>query len=115
MTAFGKSIRHMYQTSGHVSLADWCSHIGIKYGTVRHWAESDTEPTWLRTLRTIKRRTGLSWPELLDGKRPARIIQVSNPDTDKATGHSECSVCGWTVDCWDSYCRHCGAEFREEE
>lgn len=115
MTALGKSLRRLYHTSGHEALSDWCQCVGISYGTIRHWIKSDAEPTWLRTLRTIKRHTGASWSELLDGKRAARIIEVADPRTDCATGHSECSACGWTVDCWDSYCRHCGSEFREEE
>lgn len=44
----------------------------------------------------------------------ARRIVVSNHDTDCATGHSECSACGGTVNPFARYCEHCGAEFGED-
>lgn len=44
----------------------------------------------------------------------ARRIVVSNHDTDCATGHSECSACGGTVNPFARYCEHCGAEFKED-
>ena len=67
MTPLGRTLRHLYATSGHTSLTEWCQCVGVSYGTIRHWMRTETEPTWLRTLRTIKRRTGLTWGELLDG------------------------------------------------
>lgn len=39
---------------------------------------------------------------------------VSNHDTDCATGHSECSACGGTVNPYALFCEHCGAEFKED-
>ena len=40
----------------------------------------------------------------------ARRINVSNVDTDYATGHCACSACGKAIDFWDGYCRRCGAK-----
>lgn len=118
MTALGESIRRIYHTSGHTSLEDWCQHLGVSVGTVRNWIRAEVEPSWLRTLRTIKRRTGLTWGEILDGhpwERRAVRINVSNKQTDYATGHSECSACGCHVSPIARYCEGCGAFFGEEE
>lgn len=50
---------------------------------------------------------------ILDTTRAQRVT-VSNEDTDFATGHCECSVCGGAIDPWDAYCRHCGAWLEED-
>lgn len=116
MTALGQSLRRLYQTSAHSALTDWCQCVGVSYGTVRNWIRAETEPAWLRTLRTIKRRTGVTWGELLDGhpwERMAVRMCVSNHATDCATGHCECSACGGAIDPWDSWCRHCGARLED--
>lgn len=118
MTTLGRTLRHLYHTSGHTSLTDWCQCVGVSYGTIRHWMRGDTEPSWLRTLRTIKRRTGVSWAELLDGHAwERRAVKVSRPDraTDCATGHHECSACGGRVGPTDRWCRWCGAFFINSE
>lgn len=114
MTPLGNALKRIYVTSGHASLRDWCAHVGVPYETLRRWMRED-EPAWLRTLRTIKRRTRMSWDEILDGKvRVARRVIVSNHATDCATGHCECSACGGAIDPWDAWCRHCGARLEDE-
>ena len=118
MTPLGRTLRHLYATSGHTSLTEWCQCVGVSYGTIRHWMRTETEPTWLRTLRTIKRRTGLTWGELLDGhswERRAVRVNVSNKQTGYATGHSECSACGCHVSPIARYCEGCGARFMDKE
>lgn len=117
MTALGESIRRIYHTSGHTSLEDWCGHVGVSVGTIRNWIRAEVEPSWLRTLRTIKRRTGLTWGEILDGHPwERRAVKMSKPDrrTDCATGHHECSNCGAHVSPRARYCEMCGAYFGEE-
>lgn len=114
MTPLGRALRHLYATSGHTSLTDWCQCVGVSYGTVRHLMRGDVEPSWLRTLRTIKRRTGLTWGELLDGhawERRAVKMCVANPATDHATCWHECSACGAHVSPRARYCESCGAFF----
>lgn len=32
---------------------------------------------------------------------------------DGIVGHCDCSACGATIDFYDSYCRRCGARFKE--
>lgn len=115
MTTLGRALRRAFQLSGARSQAEWCEHLGVKQTTVRGWMRDDVEPHWLRTLRTIKRRMGLTWDELLDGKfRVARRVIVSNHATDCATGHCECSACGGAIDPWDKFCRHCGTRLEGE-
>ncbi len=82
MTPFGKALYHIYQMSGCVSIAEFCQHMGVSNGSVRHWMNSE-EPAWLRNLRTIKRRTGLTWGEILDGH---------------AEACGECPECGAVID-----------------
>lgn len=48
----------------------------------------------------------------LDGTRAKRIV-VSDQETDGATGHCECGVCGWAIDPWDRHCRHCGSRMED--
>lgn len=118
MTALGQSLRRLYQTSTHSALTDWCQCVGVSYSTVRNWIRAETEPAWLRTLRTIKRRTGITWGELLDGhpwERMAVRVNVSNKQSDYATGHSECSACGCHVSPIARYCEGCGARFMDKE
>lgn len=114
MTPLGEGIRRLYVTNGHESLSDWCAHLGVPLGTVRNWLRGDVEPSWLRTLRTIRRRTGASWGEILDGHPWERgAVKMSKPDrrTDCATGHHECSACGCHVSPMARYCEGCGAYF----
>lgn len=110
MTSFAKALDRAFRTSGQPSLMDWCSDIGVSYSTIRTWM-GEQEPSWLRTLRTIKRRTALSWGEILDGIKATRV-DVSDESSDHAIGHSRCSECGKTVDITDRFCRHCGARLR---
>lgn len=42
--------------------------------------------------------------------RKGRKVVVGNESTDFATGHSTCGECGGTIDHFDKYCRHCGAD-----
>lgn len=49
--------------------------------------------------------------DLLDRTAP-RVI-VADGDTDCATGHCECGACGGAIDCWDRFCRWCGARMEE--
>ena len=41
--------------------------------------------------------------------RRAKRLTTGDASTDCATGHSECSACGGSIDFWDKWCRHCGA------
>jgi hypothetical protein len=50
----------------------------------------------------------------LVAQRTAKRVVVSNSDTDHATGHTACGVCGGAIDFWDAYCRHCGANLEED-
>ena len=43
----------------------------------------------------------------------ARRVIVTDGDTDCATGHCECGACGGAIDCWDRFCRHCGARMED--
>ncbi len=52
--------------------------------------------------------------EQLRNQHTAKRITVYNHDTDCATGHSECSACGGTVNPYALFCEHCGAEFKED-
>lgn len=118
MTPLASALTRLYKTSGHTSLQDWCLALGARYDTVRRWLSADMEPHWLRTLRTIKRRTGATWAELLDGhpwERRAVRVSVSNKQTGYATGHSECSACGCHVSPIARYCEGCGAYFINSE
>lgn len=110
MTPLGNALKRIYVTSGHASLRDWCAHVGVPYETLRRWMRED-EPAWLRTLRTIKRRTRMSWDEILDGRtRTARRVTTC----DGAVGHCGCSACGGAIDQDDAWCRHCGRRLEGE-
>lgn len=114
MTPLASALTRLYKTSGHTSLRDWSLALGAPYETLRRWMRDDAEPSWLRVLRTIKRRTGVSWAELLDGhpwERRAVRVNVSNKSTGYATGHSECSACGCHVSPMARFCEGCGAYF----
>lgn len=50
--------------------------------------------------------------DLLDDRTAPRVI-VADGDTDCATGHCECGECGGAIDCWDRFCRHCGARMED--
>ena len=116
MTTFGNAIRRAYRRGAQEHLSDWCTFIGIPYDVVRGWIRADTEPTWLRTLRTIRRRTGLTWDELLDGRtRPTATRVTTYRDEGRATGRTTCSECGGAVGQHDRFCRHCGADLGEVE
>ena len=109
MTPFGKAMRRAYKLGVHDALADWCVHTGVSHDVVRGWINGETEPAWLRTLRTIKRRTGLSWGELLDGRERATARRVTTyRDEGRVTGRATCSECGGAVGQHDKYCKHCG-------
>ena len=45
--------------------------------------------------------------------RTAPRVIVADGDTDCATGHCECGGCGGTIDCWDRFCRRCGARLED--
>lgn len=114
MTPLASALTRLYKTSGHTSLRDWSIALGAPYETLRRWMHDDVEPRWLRVLRTIKRRTGVSWAELLDGHAWERkAVKMSKPDrrTDCATGHHECSACGCHVSPVARFCEGCGAYF----
>jgi len=69
--------------------------------------------------------TGAPWPDHVAVLRGAEVRCYSlreakaarltkfNRDTDHATGHSECSVCGGTVNPFAAFCEHCGVKFVE--
>lgn len=61
-------------------------------------------------------RTPAGWLCPLCRRRPdaARRVIVSDPATDCATGHCECSGCGEPIDPWDRFCRHCGARLEDQ-
>ena len=67
-TQLARALRRLYAASGAPDLSSWCQHLGVSYAQVRGWLNAEREPAWLRTLRTIKRITGCSWDELLDGR-----------------------------------------------
>lgn len=118
MTPLAAALTRLYKTSGHTSLRDWSLALGAPYETLRRWMRDDAEPRWLRVLRTIKRRTGVTWGEILDGhpwERRAVRVNVSNKSTGYATGHSECSACGCHVSPIARYCEGCGAYFINSE
>ena len=118
MTPLAAALTRLYKTSGHTSLRDWSLALGAPYETLRRWMRDDAEPSWLRVLRTIRRRTGVSWAELLDGhpwERRAVRVNVSNKSTGYATGHSECSACGCHVSPIARWCEGCGARFINSE
>ena len=70
--------------------------------------------------------TGAPWPDhvavlrgsevrcysLREAKAARRVVSFGH-DTDHATGHSECSVCGGTVNPFAAFCEHCGVKFVE--
>ena len=64
-TRLGRALRRLYEASGARDVTEWAFVLGVSYGTLRHWMRAAQEPSWLRTLRTIKRVTGASWEELL--------------------------------------------------
>ena len=53
---------------GFVLATDAAQAWGVSAYVIKHWL-SQEEPSWLRTLRIIKRLTGLTWDELLDGRQ----------------------------------------------
>ena len=112
MTPFGRALYRIYLGSGCVSIAEFCQHMGVSNGSVRHWINSE-EPAWLRNLRTIKRRTGLTWGEILDGH-----AETCGECSNAAPGYIDflCSECGFVSyhndenddgDGW-RYCPSCG-------
>ena len=67
-TSLSRGIRQAMDACGFAYASDACKAWGVSVSMVRGWLACE-EPTWLRTLRTIKRLSGLSWEELLDGRR----------------------------------------------
>lgn len=67
LTRFGRGIRNAIDESGHEHTSDAAQSWGVSAFTLRHWITQE-EPSWLRTLRIIKRLTGFTWEEILDGK-----------------------------------------------
>lgn len=68
-TPLARGLQRALAMSGLPTMADLCSVAGVNAEAVRAWQRGETEPMWLRTLRAIKRSSGLTWDELLDGRR----------------------------------------------
>lgn len=67
-TRLGRGIRKAMDVCGYTFASDAAQAWGVSAFVLRHWMTQE-EPSWLRSLRAIKRLTGLSWDELLDGRR----------------------------------------------
>lgn len=67
-TPLSRGVRQAMDVGGFAFASDACKHWGVSLSTVRAWIACE-EPAWLRTLRAIKRSSGLTWDELLDGRR----------------------------------------------
>ena len=57
---------------------------------------------------------GVTMARLRSDRTAPRVI-VADGDTDCATGHCECGGCGGAIDCWDRFCRHCGARMEDAQ
>lgn len=66
-TRLSRGIRRAMDECGLTHATDAAQAWGASAYVIRHWM-TQPEPSWLRTLRAIKRLTGLSWDELLDGR-----------------------------------------------
>ena len=51
--------------------------------------------------------------ERLVRPKTAKRVMTSNPETDGATGHCNCGVCGKSIDPSDNFCRRCGARLED--
>jgi len=57
---------------------------------------------------------GVTIARLRSDRTAPRVI-VADGDTDCATGHCECGGCGGAIDCWDRFCKHCGARMEDAQ
>lgn len=67
-TRLGRGIRRAMDVCGFTYATDAAQAWGASAYVIKHWLNGSEEPSWLRTLRIIKRLTGLTWDELLDGR-----------------------------------------------
>ncbi len=71
---------------------------------------------WItRALRDIKTRILLLQPttEARENIKAKKIIVCAGKNGQKA--HHECSACKGAIDYEDKFCRHCGADLRDEQ
>ena len=67
-TRLAVGIRLAMAVGGFEHASDAAQAWGVSAYMLRHWM-TQGEPSWLRTLRIVKRLTGLTWDELLDGRQ----------------------------------------------
>jgi hypothetical protein len=69
-TRLARGMRQAMDACGCETAADAAGAWGVSVYLLRTWLGGE-EPMWLRTLRTIRRLTGRTYDELLDGRRHA--------------------------------------------
>lgn len=67
-TRLSRGLRKAMDADGFTTASDAAQHWGIGYSRLCHWISSE-EPAWLVAMRRIKRMSGLTWDELLDGRK----------------------------------------------
>ena len=75
MTGLARGVRAAIARTGATSTREFCDFAGVNYGTICDWLRRDEEPRWLRTLRTLRRVTGMGYGELGDEARELGVIK----------------------------------------
>ena len=65
LSRLAKGLRRAYAMSGAPTVADFAAAVGVSYSWLVENMKREDEPLWLRTLRAIRRATGLTWDEIL--------------------------------------------------
>ena len=65
LSRLAKGLRRAYAMSGAPTVADFATAAGVSYSWLIENMRKEDEPLWLRTLRAVKRATGLTWDEIL--------------------------------------------------
>lgn len=65
LSRLAKGLRRAYAMSGAPTVADFAAAAGVSYSWLTDNMRREDDPLWLRTLRAVKRATGLTWDEIL--------------------------------------------------
>ena len=113
------------QHDGNVSVGEYVAHlhaVPITHPSTIHieLAAMDDLRAKCSGFKTVVLHRGDERHEYEIDDLLARLDRMHPPTAERAsrtndglTGHCECTACGWPIDPFDAYCRHCGAKLTD--